>query len=176
MGLPVGQWFAARAREHGAFTVDVADLAEINLPFLDEPNHPRLQQYTKQHTIDWSARVGAADAFAMVVPEYNYGYPATIKNAFDFLHEEWRYKPVGFVSYGGVSAGTRSVQQLKAVVTTLAMLAVTEAVSIPFVRERIGEQGELVANDVMNAAADAMLEALARAAVALEPLRGGSPA
>lgn len=176
VGLPVGQWFAARAREHGAFTVDVADLAEINLPFLDEPNHPRLQQYTKQHTIDWSARVGAADAFAMVVPEYNYGYPATIKNAFDFLHEEWRYKPVGFVSYGGVSAGTRSVQQLKAVVTTLAMLAVTEAVSIPFVRERIGEQGELVANDVMNAAADAMLEALARAAVALEPLRGGSPA
>src|SRR5690242_19682950 len=105
VGLPVARWFIARAEAHGGFTVRVDDLAEIRLPFLDEPRHPRLRQYEHQHTRDWSARVDAADAFAIVTPEYNSGLPATLKNALDFLNQEWRYKPVGFVSYGGVSAG-----------------------------------------------------------------------
>jgi NAD(P)H-dependent FMN reductase len=52
--------------------------------------------------------------------------------AIDYLHHEWGYKPVGFVSYGGVAAGTRAVQQLKQVVTTLRMLPVFESVNIPF--------------------------------------------
>ncbi|MGD0196738.1 MAG: NAD(P)H-dependent oxidoreductase [Solirubrobacteraceae bacterium] len=171
VGLPVGQWFAQRARDHGAFEIDLVDLAEINLPFVDEPNHPRLRQYTQQHTRDWSARVRAADAFAMVVPEYNYGMPATIKNAIDFLHFEWHYKPVGFVSYGGVSAGTRSVQQLKQVVTTLRMYALPEAVSIPFVAQFISDESRVKPNETMEQAADTMLDELARLEAALRPLR-----
>ena len=61
----------------------------------------------------------AADAFVFVTPEYNHGYPASLKNAIDYLNQEWRYKPVGFVSYGGVAAGTRSVEQLQQVVTAV---------------------------------------------------------
>jgi len=83
---------------------------------------PRLRQYTKRHTIEWSAIIDASDAFVFVTPEYNYGYPASLKNAIDYLHQEWLRKPVGFVSYGGVAAGTRSVQQLKQVVTCLSMM------------------------------------------------------
>src|SRR5690242_5860222 len=71
VGLPVGQWFSERAREHGGFEVSVADLAELALPFMDEPNHPRLRLYTHQHTKEWSALVDAADAFVFVSPEYN---------------------------------------------------------------------------------------------------------
>jgi NAD(P)H-dependent FMN reductase len=171
VGLPVAQWFTERALDHGAFEIDVADLAEIDLPFVDEPNHPRLQQYTQQHTKDWSVRVAAADAFAIVLPEYNYGMPATIKNAIDFLHFEWAYKPVGFVSYGGVSAGTRSVQQLKQVVTTLKMFALSEAVSIPFVHGFLDEDGAIEANEVMEKASTAMLDELVRVEAALRVLR-----
>ena len=169
-GGPIAEWFVERARAHGGFDVEVADLAEIGLPLLDEPNHPRLGQYTKQHTKDWSAIIGRADAVVFVTPEYNYGYPATIKNAIDFLHREWRDKPVGFVSYGGVAAGTRAVQQLKQVVTTLRMVPVFESVNIPFHAQHI-KDGTFESNDLVNQAADTMLDELVRVEAALHPLR-----
>src|ERR1700722_1138798 len=103
VGLPVGEWFHGRAREHAGFDVAMVDLAELELPLLDEASHPRLRQYTKQHTREWSAMVDDADAFVFVTSEYNHGYPAALKNAIDYLHHEWQYKPVGFVSYGGVA-------------------------------------------------------------------------
>ena len=66
---------------------------------------PAAEPITKAHTKAWSARVDAADAFVFVTPEYNYGVPAALKNAIDYLNTEWAYKPVGFVSYGGIFAG-----------------------------------------------------------------------
>jgi NAD(P)H-dependent FMN reductase len=173
-GLPISQWFTARAKDHGGFDVTVADLAELDLPMLDEPNHPRLAQYTKKHTKEWSAIIDAADAIVFVTPEYNYGYPASIKNAIDYLHKEWNYKPVGFVSYGGIAAGTRAVQQLKQVVTTLRMFPVFESVNIPFHTQFLDEDGVLVPNEIMEQAADAMLNELARTEAALRPLRSAS--
>ena len=171
VGLPVAQWFERRARTHGGFAIDLVDLAALNLPFMDEPNHPRLRQYTHQHTKDWSARVAAADAFVFVMPEYNYGFNAPLKNAIDYLQHEWAYKPVGFVSYGGISAGTRAVQMIKQVVTTLKMTPLFEAVSIPFVQQFIDEQGEVEANEIMEIAATALLDELQRVEAALRPLR-----
>ena len=171
VGLPVGQWFEGQARAHGGFDVDVADLAEIGLPFMDEPNHPRLRAYTHDHTKAWSARVDAADAFVFVTPEYNYGMVAPLKNAIDFLHQEWSHKPVGFVSYGGVSAGTRGVQMAKQVVTTLGMVPVQEAVSIPFVTQFIDDDGVVQANETMEKASQAMLDGLLRMESALRVLR-----
>jgi NAD(P)H-dependent FMN reductase len=171
VGLPVARWFERKARDHGAFEVDVADLAEINLPMMDEPSHPRLRRYVHQHTRDWSARVEAADAFVFVMPEYNFGFNAPLKNALDYLNAEWQYKPVGFVSYGGVSAGTRAVQMLKQVVTALKMMPVPEAVSIPFVAQFLDESRDIRPNDVMEQAAAAMLDELQRWEAALRPLR-----
>lgn len=170
-GLPIAQWFTGRATAHQGFDVTVVDLAELALPLLDEPNHPRLNQYTKHHTKAWSAIVEAADAIVFVTPEYNYGYPAVLKNAIDYLHHEWKYKPVGFVSYGGVAAGTRAVQQLKQVVTTLKMLPVFESVNIPFHSQFIDDEGRLEPNEIMEKAADAMLDELVRTEAALRPLR-----
>jgi NAD(P)H-dependent FMN reductase len=171
VGLPVARWFEERARAHGAFDIRIADLAELDLPFMDEPNHPRLRQYTKQHTKDWSAIVEAADAFVFVMPEYNFGFTAPLKNALDYLNQEWRYKPVGLVSYGGISAGTRSVQMIKQVVTALKLTPVLEAVSIPFVKQFLDDEGTIHPNDVMIEAAGAMLEELLRYEAALRPLR-----
>jgi NAD(P)H-dependent FMN reductase len=170
-GLPVAQWFIGRAVDHGGFELEVVDLAKLQLPLLDEPNHPRVRQYTQRHTYEWSEQVDAADAFVFVTPEYNHGYPASLKNAIDFLHHEWRFKPVGFVSYGGVAAGTRSMEQLQQVVTAVKMLPVIEAVNIPFYQQFIDENGVVQANEVMEQAADTMLGQLLRLERTLHPLR-----
>ena len=171
IGLPVANWFVERAEVHGGFELEVVDLAELNLPLLDEPQHPRLRRYTKDHSHAWSAIVDAADAVVMVTSEYNYGYPAALKNAIDYLHHEWRYKPVGFVSYGGVAAGTRAVQQLKQVVTALAMMPTQAGVNIPFVQQFLGEDGTITGNEVMLEAVPAMLDELMMFQEALAPLR-----
>lgn len=171
VGLPVAEWIRDRARAHGGFAVDVADLAEINLPFMDEPYHPRLRQYQHAHTKAWSARVEAADAFVFVSPEYNHGISAPLKNAIDYLSQEWQHKPVGLVSYGGVSAGTRAAQMIKPIAAALSMVPVVEAVPIPFVSQFLDETGTLAPNETMQAAATAMFDALLRWEAALRPLR-----
>jgi NAD(P)H-dependent FMN reductase len=171
-GLPVGRWFTERAEAHGGFDVEVADLAELSLPLMDEPNHPRLRQYTHEHTWEWSARVERADAFVLVTPEYNHSFPAPLKNALDHLHHEWAYKPVGIVSYGGVAAGTRAKEALEPVLSALRMSAVVESVNIPFVAQFV-EDGQVRANEVMETAADALLDELVRVEAALRPLRAG---
>jgi NAD(P)H-dependent FMN reductase len=171
VGLPVARWFTERANEHGAFDVQVVDLAELELPFLDEPHHPRMRRYTKDHTHEWSEIVDGADAFVFVTSEYNHGYPASLKNAIDYLNHEWKDKPVGFVSYGGVSAGTRAVQQLKQVVTAIKLYPVTEAVNIPFVTQFVDTDGVVQANEVMEQAAGAMLDELLLVERALRGLR-----
>ena len=172
-GQPIAEWFIDQARAHGGFDVEVADLAQIRLPLMEEPNHPRLRRYTLRHTHDWSARIDRADAIVFVTPEYNYGYPATIKNAIDYLHEEWQDKPAGFVSYGGIAAGTRAVQQLKQVITTLKMVPVFESVNIPFHTQFIRD-GRFHANDVLEQAVPAMLDELLRLDGALRPLRAST--
>jgi NAD(P)H-dependent FMN reductase len=171
VGLPVADWFTDRAEAHGGFELDVVDHGVLGLAFMDEPNHPRLRRYEHQHTKDWSVRVDAADAFVFVAPEYNYGFSAPLKNALDFLHEEWRYKAVGFVSYGGISAGTRAVQLLKPVLTGLKLVAVTEAVNIPFVRQFLDDEEVFRPNEVLEQAADAMLDELVKVDSALRALR-----
>ena len=117
----------------------VTDLAELNLPMFDEPNHPRLHQYVHQHTKDWSAIVEASDAFIFVIPEYNYGFNAATKNAIDYLNSEWLNKPAGIVSYGAVTAGTRAAQMLKQVLSALKVVPVLDSVNIPFIREKLDE-------------------------------------
>ncbi|MGW4275650.1 NADPH-dependent FMN reductase [Streptomyces seoulensis] len=172
IGPSVARWIETEAVAHAGFAeVEVVDLAEVDLPFMNEPHHPRLGRYTHQHTRDWSAKVAEADAFVFVMPEYNYGYNAELKNAIDYLHNEWKYKPVGLVSYGGVSAGTRAAQMIKQVVTTLKMTPVFEAVSIPFVQQFLDDDKRLTPNDVMTGSAKAMLDELVRVTDALRPLR-----
>jgi NAD(P)H-dependent FMN reductase len=172
-GQPVGEWFAGHARAHAGFELDVADLAEVDLPFMNEPAHPRLRRYEHAHTKGWSERVDAADAFVLVMPEYNHSFTAPLKNALDYLHHEWQHKPVGFVSYGGVAAGTRAVQSLKPVLVGLRLFPLFEAVNIPFTAQFIDDEGVLRPNEIMEQAATAMLDELLRVEAALRPLREG---
>jgi NAD(P)H-dependent FMN reductase len=171
VGLPVATWFVEHAKADGRFDIEIADLKEIDLPAIDEPNHPRLQNYEHEHTKRWSARVRAADAFVFVTPEYNYGLAPALVNALDYLFVEWAYKPAGYVSYGGVSGGTRSVQMSKLVVTSLKIMPLPEAVTIPFVAKHVDPSGVFKPEGGMIRAATVMLDELHRWTEALKPLR-----
>ncbi|MEV2241021.1 bifunctional NAD(P)H-dependent oxidoreductase/GNAT family N-acetyltransferase [Micromonospora sp. NPDC049891] len=175
LGPAITDWFVRTVRPDAAsdaVTVDVADLADIALPLLDEPEHPASGSYQHEHTRRWSRTVAAADAFVVVTPEYNFGMPAVLKNAFDFLYHEWAWKPVAFVSYGNTSAGTRSAQMAKQVVTTLRMMPIGATVAL-----RIADSvhdGRVAGSAALDGAARALLVELSRVGRALRPLRVGN--
>jgi NAD(P)H-dependent FMN reductase len=173
-GLAVAQWFQRFAEQHGGFDVELVDLAEVGLPLLDEPNHPRLRQYTQQHTKDWSATVSRADAFVFVTPEYNHSFPASLKNALDYLSHEWADKPAGLISYGGVSAGLRAAAALKPVLAALRIVPVVEAVSIPFFAQFLTDDDEFVPNAELEAGGKAMLDEVLRLTTVLAQLRAAA--
>ncbi len=170
IGHLIADWAIEQVGAHGKFQPQLADLKAINLPMLDEPEHPRFGKYRHAHTKAWSATVAAADAFVFVVPEYNYAMPPALLNAVDYLFHEWTYKPAAFVSYGGVSGGTRSVQSAKPVLTSLKIMPIPEGVSIPFVRNFL-KDGRFVGEETQTKAAAAMLDELHKWAGALAPLR-----
>jgi NAD(P)H-dependent FMN reductase len=157
----IAKWIFELAARQKEFSTELIDLKEINLPFFDEPEHPRLQKYTQPHSMAWSEKIKPADAFIIVTPEYNYGYIAPLKNALDFLYHEWSYKPVGFVSYGGIAAGTRAVQMLKQVLNAFKMVTLTTSVNIPSFHKYFDENNSFIANEVLNRSAESMLEDLA---------------
>ncbi len=171
VGLSVAEWFLERAKLHEKFDVELVDLLEVNLPLFDEPNHPRLRKYVHEHTKAWSKLVDEMDAFVFVTPEYNYAMPPALLNALDYLSAEWAYKAAGFVSYGGLSGGTRSVQMSKAVVTTLRMMPIPEAVNIPSVVNQLDERGKLKSSEPIERSASALLEELLKWTNALAVLR-----
>lgn len=170
-GPIVADWFLKIAKQHPDFEVELLDLKEIDLPLMDEPNHPRVQKYTNAHTKKWSKTIDSADAFVIVTPEYNFGYPATLKNALDYLSVEWSDKPMGFVSYGGISGGTRAVQELKLPVTALGMMPIPQAVNIPFFTQFINDNDVFEANETLEKSANVMLAKLQEWAKALKNMR-----
>ncbi|MEU4340836.1 NAD(P)H-dependent oxidoreductase [Nocardia sp. NPDC023852] len=169
-GKPIGDWFAQQCRLDGRFTIEVTDLAELALPMMDEPHNPRARNYVHEHTRSWSSTVDACDAVVFVMPEYNHGFPAPLKNALDYLHDEWAFKPAGFVSYGGLSGGMRAVQLLKPVLTALRMLPLTDQVALSnfaqYLVDGVFDPGKPAA-----AACTALLDELSRTTVALARLR-----
>jgi NAD(P)H-dependent FMN reductase len=169
-GEPIARWFMTRATDHGKFDVQLVDLKEVNLPLLSEPHHPRLRKYQQETTKAWSATVSASDAFVFVTPEYNYNMPPALVNALDHLYHEWSYKACAFVSYGGVSGGTRSVQMGRQMATAFKMMPMVEAINVPFFAPLI-QDGVFLSNETADKAVPVMLDELLRWTDALKPLR-----
>jgi NAD(P)H-dependent FMN reductase len=162
----VAEWFVRRARAADTpFEVDVLDLAVAGLP----------EDLTETAaTAAFRDRLGAADAFVAVTSEYNHGYPAALKTAFDSAKHEWRAKPIGFVSYGGLSGGVRATEQLRQVVAELHMVSVRESVSFHQMRKRFDAAGETDDGAAIDAAGR-MLGQLAWWARALRAARASAP-
>lgn len=170
VGPTVAAWIRDVAEAHDAFNVELVDLADVALPFLDEASHPAKQAYEHEHTKAWSKIVGEADAFVFVTPEYDFFPPASVVNAIQVLLLEWKYKPAGVVSYGGVSGGLRSAQELRQLIGNVGMVALPQVVPVPFFPKHI-EEGTFTANEPMQQGAKGMLDELAKWAEALRTMR-----
>ncbi|MDA2813272.1 NAD(P)H-dependent oxidoreductase [Nocardiopsis sp. RSe5-2] len=136
-GPVVADWFAGQARDHGAFEVDTIDLAQAWLPEVLTADGDEVPGAVRS----LGGWLRAADAFVIVTPEYNRGYPAALKNAIDWYGDEWRTKPVAYVSYGGSAGGLRAVQALQPVFTELYAVNVRETVSFHNYPERFDPRG-----------------------------------
>jgi NAD(P)H-dependent FMN reductase len=167
-GHVVADWFVAQARPRPAFDVDVIDLAELDLPahYPDERT-PEVQAYVD--------RIDRADAVVVVTPEYNHAYPACLKQAIDLPYDEWWAKPVGFVSYGGISGGLRAVEQLRLVFNELQAVTLRDSVSFAMAHGRFDEAGALHDPVGPAAAADRLLDQLTWWADALRTARATRP-
>ncbi|MCE0761803.1 NAD(P)H-dependent oxidoreductase [Pseudonocardia kujensis] len=127
-GAIVADWVQQVAEAHGA-TVALLDLADFDLPLLDEPSPALHATYTRPHTLRWATAVAACDAFVFVVPEYNHSFPAAVKNAIDYLFAEWNDKAAGLVGYG-VQGGVRAVEALRPVLAEVGIADVRTQVCV----------------------------------------------
>ena len=160
-GLSVAEWFEGIARKDPRFVVERVDLAELNLPLMDEPNHPRLQKYTHDHTRRFSEIIARGDAYVFVTTEYNYAIPGALKNALDYLGPEWAGKPMSTVSYGGIAGGARAVEDLRRIAIPLKMVPLVQAVMCPMYAQQRDDEGRFHGNPLQVEAAGEMLDALA---------------
>jgi NAD(P)H-dependent FMN reductase len=174
-GERVARWFVQQAAARDDLVTELVDLRDHPLPFFDQPVPPMRGGYTDPAQVRWAEQVARADAFVLVTPEYNHGYPAVLKNALDHLYAEWVGKPVGFVGYGGPGAGLRAVEQLRQVVVELGMVPMRQQVAVPAVYSAFGEDGSMVVPGA-DRQATAVLDELAGWAARLATGRGTAPA
>jgi NAD(P)H-dependent FMN reductase len=134
VGEAVAQWVYGIAKHRTDASFELVDIKDFNLPLLDEPIPPSLGKYTQPHTKTWAAKIAEFDAFVFVTAEYNHGIPGALKNAIDYLFQEWNHKAAGFVSYGS-AGGARAVEQLRLVMAELHVADVRAQVMLSLVTE-----------------------------------------
>ncbi|HKE75073.1 MAG TPA: NAD(P)H-dependent oxidoreductase [Acidimicrobiales bacterium] len=161
----VARWFVGEAERRSDITLDVIDLADVELParFEFRTQDPRVLAFLE--------RIDRADAFVVITPEYNHSYPAALKHAIDYGKEQWYRKVVGYVSYGGMSGGLRAVEHLRQVFAEVHATSVRETVSFHLARSRFDEQGRPVDPEGTALAAKVMLDDLVWWADALREAR-----
>lgn len=168
----VADWFVARTAEHADFAIRVVDLAEVDLPTaLTSRPAPAVRAELDRV----SPVLAAADAFVVLTPEYNHSFPAALKSLIDWHFAEWQAKPVGFVSYGGISGGLRAVEQLRQVYAEMHAVTVRDTVSFPLAHTLFAPDGTLLDPTGPDTAAKTMLDQLAWWARALKEARSVRP-
>ncbi|QFG22563.1 NADPH-dependent FMN reductase [Actinomadura sp. WMMB 499] len=170
-GPTVAAWFTKEAGRRPALALDVVDLAETTLPDVLAADHA----YPPEPVRELGERLARADAFVIVTPEYNRSFPASLKTAIDWYVDEWEAKPVGFVSYGGVSGGLRAVEQLRQVFAELHVVTVRNTVSFHSCWDRFDDDGHPIDAAGCGAAAESLLDQLTWWARTLRDARAERP-
>ncbi|WP_067489751.1 NADPH-dependent FMN reductase [Actinomadura hibisca] len=169
-GPTVAAWAAAEARRHPELEVTVLDLAGIPLP------HALGARPANPTDLDAASVVLAdADAFVIVTPEYNHSFPGVLKNFIDTHYDQWRAKPVAFVSYGGMAGGLRAVEQLRLVFAELHCVTVRDTVSFHNPWGRFDDDGRPHEHEAAATAAKGMFDQLAWWARTLRDARTARP-
>lgn len=142
IGGDIAEWVKA-SMKHDGLELDIIDLAKINLPFLDEPEIPAMGNYQQEHTKKWSKLIRQYDGIVLLFPQYNWGYPAVIKNALDYLYEEWQHKPVSIMVYGG-HGGFQGLIAMKLVTQGLKMYNMAVNPGLAISKEMFDENHEFI--------------------------------
>ena len=173
------QWILQRLESRGGIETRLLDLREFPLPFFDQPVPPAMPgrpPYENEMVKRWTAEIARSDGFIFVTPEYNFGPPAVLKNALDWVYPEWNRKAVAFVSYGS-ALGARSVQQLRETAIELQLAPVRSSVHIPVATLWAHFQGGDVEAGLaaLEAPANTMIEDLLWWSTALKAARATAP-
>jgi len=128
-GEAVGKWAYEIGRKRGDADFELLDIAQFNLPLLDEPLPATSGQYSQPHTRAWSAKIASFDGYVFVTPEYNHGPSGALKNAIDFLYHEWIDKAAGFIGYG-YTMGARAIEHLRLVMASVQVATVRPQVGL----------------------------------------------
>jgi len=125
-------WIAEEIKKQDGVEVEVLDLRDYEMPFFNETVSPlyKTEPFKNEAVARFTNKIAEGDAFVMVTPEYNHGTSAVLKNAIDWVCQEWAKKPVAFVSYGSVG-GARAIEHLVSYAFVLQMAPVKDAVLIP---------------------------------------------
>jgi len=170
-----GKWILEEAGKIAGISAEVLDLRDYAMPFFNEPVSPSYKQepYKNEAVARFTLKIAEGDAFIIVTPEYNRGTSGVLKNAFDWVYQEWNNKPVGFVAYGSVG-GARAVEQLRLVAVELQMAPIRSAVHIPAHWTLLDDTGILKAGALApyQQAAEGLLTQLVWWANALKTARG----
>ncbi|MGW3122999.1 NADPH-dependent FMN reductase [Streptomyces sp. NPDC001107] len=171
-GPTVANWITSLAKEREDMQVDLMDLAEHPLPhsLSSGPGEEVAAELVKV-----SPRLAEAEAFIVVTPEYNHSFPASLKTLIDWHNTQWQAKPVGFVSYGGLSGGLRSVEQLRQVFAELHAVTVRDSVSFHNCWGQFDETGALKEPEAATLAAKTLLDQLTWWGKALSEARSRTP-
>ena len=121
-------------------TVEMLDLAEYNFPLFDE--RLKFQKKPSAEMLDFAEKIKAADGVLIVTPEYNGGYPASLKNVVDLLYDEWHRKPIAIstVSAGGFG-GTQVVTSLQFSLWKIQAWTIPAMFPVPKVQDAFDENG-----------------------------------
>jgi NAD(P)H-dependent FMN reductase len=139
----IARWCQQAIQEDSPLRYELIDLAEVALPFLDEPLKAALERYEHEHTLAWSRLISSYDGFFFVFPQYNWGYPGVLKNALDFLYAEWGGKPASLATYG-TRGGNRGARQLGEVLQGLHMNILEEHLGIVITEDDIDDEWQLL--------------------------------
>ncbi len=135
-GTPIANWVAEAARATGKYNVNLINLRDENLPFINEPMPPMMGNYQNDSTKNWAAKITKADAYIVVSPEYNHSYPGIVKNAFDTVYSEWGDKPAGIVTYSATpGAGLLASEHLRGLMTFVKLDVSDDEVNIGTVQD-----------------------------------------
>lgn len=146
IGDQIAQWIIEVASKVPGLTFELIDLKDWRLPMDDEPEQPKkggLDGYLEPHTKAWSRKIGEGDGYIFLLPQYNWGYPAALKNALDHLFFEWENKPAIIVTYGA-RGGVKAAAQLREVLTGLHMRPVDTMPALPLRQAEYDARGRLV--------------------------------
>jgi NAD(P)H-dependent FMN reductase len=164
-------WLLDIAKSRTDLNVELIDVAELNLPFLDESAPAMMHQYSKEHTKNLAKTSGEADGFVFITPEYNHSYSPVLKNMIDYLNLEWNYKPVAFVSYGSAAGGSRAVEHLRGVAGELKMYDIRDQILFNSYYENLDEQGNYKFTESQTKQANDLLDSLTFWSIAMSEAR-----